>query len=311
MKWQQKAILQAVLSRVPLGYAIHRRLQDTAGTLKLNLDDHYDSKAHFIRHATDSGMEIQGKTFLDIGTGWHPIIPLILHVLGAKRTVTIDLNPWLTRDSLLDTLKVLHGAAERIAKDFDLSVDMVRGKLGRLADCGQDPASTIDSLLRAAGIEYHCPVNAMDTQLAPQQFDCVLSFNVFEHVPPAVLKGILDESKRILLPGGMHLHHVGLGDHFSHVDKRITTANFLKYSAKQWYWIGGSGLAYHNRLRGIDFVRLFEKEGFEVLEWDAVIDKRALTALQEKKVVPHPDYAGYSHEELSGFVLNMMARMKV
>src|SRR5947209_5676464 len=124
MKWQQKAILQAVLSRVPGGYVIHRRLQDTAGTLKLNLDDHYESKAHFIRHAIDSGMEIQGKTFLDIGTGWHPIIPLILHVLGAKRTVTIDLNPWLTRESLLDTLKVLHSAAERIAKDFDLSAEM-------------------------------------------------------------------------------------------------------------------------------------------------------------------------------------------
>jgi SAM-dependent methyltransferase len=308
MKWQHKAAIQAVLSRMPLGHAIHRRLQDAAGTVRLNLDDHYVSKARFIRRGIDSGMPVRDRTLLDVGTGWHPIIPLFLHLLGAKRTITVDIHPWLTLDSLKDTFAFLYGASERIAEDFDLPAEEVKAKLGRLVELGREPSATIASLLDAASIDYRYPVNARDTKLPAVTIDGIFSFNVFEHIPYEDLVAILRESKRILTPGGTHLHHVGMGDHFEHGDKRITSVNFLRYSKGTWHWIGGSGLAYHNRLRGIDFVRMFEQEGFKLLDWEAKVDREALEALRQKKVVPHPDFAGYTHEELSGCVLNMIAR---
>jgi hypothetical protein len=33
-----------------------------------------------------------------------------------------------------------------------------------------------------------------------------------------------------------------------------------------------------------------------------------LAALKEKRVLPHPDFAGFTHEELSGNVIDVFAR---
>ena len=44
--------------------------------------------------------------------------PILLHLLGANRVVTIDLNPWLTSASLSETLKGFESIIDLIATDF-------------------------------------------------------------------------------------------------------------------------------------------------------------------------------------------------
>jgi hypothetical protein len=82
----------------------------------------------------------------------------------------------------------------------------------------------------------------------------------------------------------------------------------VKYSDRQWYWIGGSGLAYHNRMRAVDFVRLFESEGLEVFFRRELVDAEAFKALCEGRVKPHARFAGYTHEELATDVIDIYAR---
>ena len=54
-------------------------------------------------------------------------------------------------------------------------------------------------------------------------------------------------------------------DHYAYFDKKISVYNFLQYSEMHWKHFNSS-LHYQNRLRHIDYTRLFEDAGFDVLE---------------------------------------------
>jgi SAM-dependent methyltransferase len=308
MRWEVKAAIQATLSRAPFGYALHRKLQDLGGSSRLDINDHYGRKRKFLKRVEAQGLPIAGREFLEIGTGWHPVLPVLLHLLGSSGVTTIDVNAWLTRDSLAETLRAFRSIADRVAEDFGQDPKQTQEKMERLCALADDPSVLIPDLLQAANIQYGMPVDACKTPYSAGSFDYIVSSNVLEHVPPEIIRGMFTESARILKPGGYNLHHVNPGDHFSLDDSRITTVNFLRYSPQAWHWIGGSGLAYHNRLRCVEYDRMLEAAGFTITYSETEIDPSGLAALKEKRVLPHPDYAGFTHEELSGNVIDVFAR---
>ena len=305
MRWEVKAAIQGVLSRLPGGYRLHRRLQRLTGTDRIDVADEYRRKAQFLRRLLDRGIALKGATVLEIGTGWHPYLPLVLHLMDAERTVTVDVNPWLTRETLAETVAAVDSRVNRLASDFGVDESEARRRLAALRQqlcSGAAPAE----VLRAAGVDYRYPMDAGDTGLPAEGFDLVVSSNVFEHIPPGELRRIVTESRRLLRPGGVSAHHVHTGDHFS-ADERITSVNFLKYSPRAWRLIG-SGLAYHNRLRCRDYARLFEEHGFELLDVVLETDERALAALRSGDVRPHERFRGYTDQELAEFLVDVFAR---
>lgn len=307
MRWEVKAAIQATLSRVPFGYTLHRKLQDMGGSSHLDIEDHYGRKRKFLKRVEAQGLQISGKEYLEIGTGWHPVLPVLLHLLDAAQVTTIDVNPWLTRDSLVETMRAFQGIAERVAADFGRDLIKTQATMDRLCALATDASVPVADVLKAANIRYGMPVDACKTPYEASSFDYVVSSNVLEHVPPDIIRGMFIESKRLLRPGGYNLHHVNPGDHFSVGDSRVTTVNFLRYSASTWHWIGGSGLAYHNRLRCVEYARMLEAAGFTVTYSDTEVDSRGLKALEQKQVFPHPDFASFTNEELSGNVIDVFA----
>lgn len=306
MRWQVKAAVQATLSRVPYSHVIYRTLQQLAGTTRLDVAEQYARKAHFIRRMQSQALPIEGKEFLEIGTGWHPVLPLLLHLLGAKRVVTLDLNPWLTRTTLADTLRGLLSLSSRISHDFALPAESIEHKLCQFSQAAQRAGALAHEILRVGDIEYLMPRSASDTYLESTCIDYIVSSNVLEHIPPDVIENILTESKRVLKPGGMHLHHINPGDHFA-LDQRISKVNFLRYSESVWYFIGGSGIAYHNRLRGIDYKRMLESHKFTVTYEATNIDRRSLEVLQTGRLRCHPAFNSYSAEELACDLIDIFA----
>ena len=129
---------------------------------------------------------------------------------------------------------------------------------------------------------------------------------MFEHIPPDVIRGIVKESRRVLKPGGFHAHHINPGDH-SAFDPSVSTVNFLRYSARAWYLIGGSGIAYHNRLRGVDLVKLFEDGRFPVKHQIVSIDQRGLEEIRSGSITIHEDFKAYSPEELACDLIDIFA----
>jgi SAM-dependent methyltransferase len=306
MRWQVKAAIQATLSRAPGGYAVHRRLQDRLGTDRLDVAEEYERKRRFLMRMRGHGLDWQDRTFLEVGTGWHPFLPLVLQLLGAQRVLTLDVNPWLSADTLVETARAIDSVADRLAEDFGVDAAMARGAMGELArrvETGED----LRTALLAHSVDYRCPADAGATDLDADSIDYVISSNVLEHVPPTEIRRMLTEAKRVLRPGGVSAHHVDPGDHFS-ADERITTVNFLKFSPRAWHAIA-SGLAYHNRLRCIDYPRMHEELGFELVASDVDLDERALAALRSGEVRPHADFAGYTETELAEALVDVFARV--
>lgn len=305
MRWQMYALIRAVINPLPI--KVRRRLQDFRGRSQLDIKMDYRAKHRFIKAIQDQGLPIAGKTFLEIGTGWHPVFPLLLSLCGAEKIVGMDLHPWLNRRSYIESLQALISIVDRFPADLGLSEEMCRAKLAEWMALAESD-TPLDQVLAAARLRYDAPMDACATPYPDGSFDYLVSSNVFEHIPPPVLEGIMQESKRILADGGMHLHLVNPADHFCMVDPRVSTVNFLKFSPRTWGLISGWGVGYHNRLRAVEFGRMLRAQGLEVTHEEVIVDARALKLLEEGAVKPHPSYRAYTNEQLAGQAVFVFAR---
>jgi SAM-dependent methyltransferase len=292
MNWKLKAHALAVLSRLPWGTRIYQALQAQLGTNKLNVDESISRALEVVELIREAGADPFKGVYLEIGTGWRPFLPFILHLIGADRIITLDVNRWLNEAYAWETFRALEERLPAIADRLKVKVS----DLQRRYEAAK-PRSK-DSLLQALAVEYRCPGDARRTGLSDESVDFVCSSNVLEHVPPEILRDIHRESLRILRPGGLAVHRFNPGDHACHVDPSVTAVNFLRYSERQWHWYGGSGLAYHNRLRCIQHQSLLEEAGLIVLA-RVRIDPASVEAIQNGNLVVHPDFARFHPEELA------------
>jgi SAM-dependent methyltransferase len=294
MRWKFKAHAMAVASRLPFGQRCYSLAQRCCGTNCLDVDESIARALEIVKLIREGGGGIRGEV-LEIGTGWRPFVPFVLHLAGAGRILTLDIHPWLSEAYAFETSRTIESEISRIAKELELEEGAVTQRY-RSATQG---ARTLAELLRGFGVEYHCPGDARQTGLSDASVDVVCSSNVLEHVPPEVLERIHKESMRILKPGGLAVHRFNPQDHFAAIDRSITGANFLRYSKRQWYWLGGSGLSYHNRLRCVEHKRLFEQVGFITAVEQVRVDTRVVTAIETGRLSVHPDFTCYSPGELA------------
>ncbi|MDB5357478.1 MAG: Methyltransferase type 11 [Phycisphaerales bacterium] len=295
MNWKLKAHALAVLSRVPAGRFAYHRLQRLVGTNSLDAREGIVRSLEIIKLIREAGADPRGRIFLEIGTGWRPFLPLILYLIGAKRTITFDINPWMDATYAFETYGALRGHLDFIAEDAGVPHDDVRGRYDRI----MAPSGDIDQLLEECFIEYRCPGDAGKTGLAEGSIDFVCSSNVLEHIPPDELERIHREAFRVLRREGLAVHRFNPQDHYSGVDRTITGANFLQYSQEQWHWYGGEGLAYHNRLRCAQHEKLLHDAGFVLRVNRVRIDERARAAIEAGRLSVHHDFAGFTAAQLA------------
>jgi SAM-dependent methyltransferase len=304
MNWKLKAHCMAVLSRTPGGRYAYNKLQAALKLNRLAPEEGIRRGCEVIDLAAQAGQSVRGRTVLEIGTGWRPFLPLLLWLAGSKRVVTIDVNPWLSEAYALETCRA-------IGEHLPLIADLLHADLTDLRaryEQGLQGKRTLHELLAAAGIEYRYPGDAARTMLPGESVDIVSSSNVLEHIPPDALLDIHTESLRILRPNGIVIHRVNPGDHYANADRSITTANFLRYSEREWRWYGGTGLSYHNRLRCYQHVELLGKAGFTVVIDRVRLDPRALAAIRTGQVPVHPDFSRYLPEQLASDYLWLVGR---
>lgn len=294
MDWRIKGIIQGALSHLPGGMRLNDALQVTAGGRR-DLGGHVDAKvvrdwlvhAHHLRQL---GMALPGRTMLEIGTGWLPVMPLCFAVAGMGRCITVDLNRHLQPALARAALQRLERHLGAMASACGQEEGALRERWQRLMAAGEGKA-----LLRAAGIEYQAPADATRTGLPPASVDLVFSNSVLEHVGAQVLGALMAESERILAPGGYSLHNVNCGDHYAYFDRSITPIHYLRYPSAQWRkW--NNDILYQNRLRAVDFLKAAEQAGLRV-----VLDthKPRPELLQRLPQLPiAPEFRHYPPEEL-------------
>jgi hypothetical protein len=183
--------------------------------------------------------------------------------MGAKRTITIDRNPYLKFELFHECLQYICDHKEEILLLFGSKIDSKRFD-ELLAFSKHKNLSS--GFLDLCQIEYIAPGDASDTHLPDKSIDYHTSYAVYEHISQDVLKKILKEGNRIIKKDGLFINRIDYSDHFSHSDKSISPINFLQYSDEEWEKYAGNRYMYMNRLRHDDFLKLFEYAGHKILD---------------------------------------------
>jgi hypothetical protein len=251
-------------------------------------------------HLQELSIPIQGKTFVEVGSGWYPTLPVCFYLAGAERCHTLDLYRHMDWPLVMRMLHRLDVHVPKIAEQLGLDEGVIRGRLADL-----QLATGLDDMLCRAHIEYHAPADATRTGLPDRTVDVVYSNSVLEHVPAQVIAKLMTETRRVLRAGGIALHSVNCGDHYAYFDQRVTQINYLRYSSAAW-WLWNNDLQYQNRLRADDFLEMARGAGLEVILNKQRPRSELLASFASFPVAA--EFRHYSREQLCTTSIDFVAR---
>lgn len=295
-KWVLKAIVQKSISFLPYKHRINFLFQKYI-TKGVNLTGPYfeDRLTHYKHHSQFQEkykQTLRGISILELGTGWHPVVPIGFFLTGANRIYTVDISQLTDRQKVLDTIAFFL----QYQKDGRL-IHFCRALPERLEKLEAiiDDQKNYDWPLLAEALNLHyLVVDARNLPLEDHSVDLITSNNTFEHVHAAVLRDILLSFKRVLKPNGLMSHFIDMSDHFAHLDQNISIYNFLRFSERQWQWIDNS-IQPQNRWRIPQFRELYKKVEIPITE--ELNREGDIEAL--KKVAIHPIFKQMPLEELA------------
>ena len=291
MRWEIKIAGFKALSLIPGGSRAYRWVQENITNSLVATPARVSQKisvglqyARFLRSAGLENRLLVGR-HLDLGSGWHPTIPLLFHALGCPEQILTDVVPVMTRETARQTaatfLQVLPSATPSLSLRSD--------RLHQLESYGWPSWPP-----RELGWEYRAPyMDWLATQTST--LDLITSTQALLHVPRATLREILGLVVRALKPGAVFMATIHLRDLFADGDSSITPYNHLQYSP--WFWgrCINSPLMSYNRLKAPDYRALLEEAGLRLLSFEVEPGHPALL----EKIRIHPSFAGYSREDLA------------
>lgn len=307
-KWKAKAIVQKTISYLPNKEKINYLFQKYV-TKGVYLTDEYFT--YKITHAQDhidyfkkySNKDFSESNFLELGTGWYPIVPIAMYLNDFEEIISIDIQSWMTKESILTTIEkfVEWRANGELSKYLTfINEEKWAVLINILKENEQLTKEQISQIFHLKTFIQ----DARKTDFADNSFDFICSNNTFEHVPKAILIPILKEFKRIAKKDGIMSHFVDMSDHFAHFDKTINIYNFLQYSQKTWDLIDNS-IQPQNRMRWKDYRQIYAD--LDIAITDEAVRKGDLKALKTVKLAAM--YQSYSMEELAishGYLVSKM-----
>ncbi|MFN4006709.1 MAG: methyltransferase domain-containing protein [Chitinophagaceae bacterium] len=241
-KWILKAVLQKAITTLPAKQAAKVNLIFQKYVTKgLDLKDEYfydrlgHAKAHLDAYKKYSDKKIP-ETCLELGTGWHPIVPISFFLTGATTIYSVDVTFLTSKENVIETInKILQSEQSGVLQEY-LTYQQDKIEVLR-AIVAQQNSYSLEQILHLLNITYLVE-DARKLSLPDNSIDLINSNNTFEHIYPNILIPILKEFKRIVSKsGGVMSHFIDMSDHFAHFDNSITLYNFLRFSDSQWKWV--------------------------------------------------------------------------
>jgi len=295
-KWVLKAIVQKTISFLPYSQQLNYLFQKYV-TKGVHLSDDYFSdrllhaKEHLTAYQQQAG-SIGGRTTLELGTGWYPVVPIALFLSGANRIYTIDISRLSHAGHLTTTiLRFLEYADSGQLENYVQALPERLAALREIAALSDQ--FSFETMLDKLKMHYLVQ-DARQLPLPDASVDLVHSNNTFEHVYPSILKALLLEFKRIAVPGGVLSHFIDMSDHFAHFDRSITIYNYLRFSDRAWAWIDNS-IQPQNRFRLSEYRKLYAELGIPIT--DLSFRPGDLEALRSVRL--NPKYSGYDRADLA------------
>lgn len=295
--WKLKAFVQRGLGWLPQPHFgnewfqehVTRSLDLSASAFEFKLGQCHQHLEHFRieRYRLDAGFNV-----FELGTGWYPIIPMGMYLCGAAEIWTCDLAPLLRPKRLAQVLDFFSDYAERGKLEAFLP-HLIPERLAALREA-RAVAQTASPAETLAPFHLHLLIrDGRATGLPDGTMDLFFSTSVLEYIPPDVLLGLLNETRRLARPGAVVSHYIRLADQYAALDRSITPFNFLQYTSRQWQH-------YQNpftpltRLRISDYRAIFQQAGFAIVREENTAGAEA--DLERIKLAP--EFQKYSREDL-------------
>jgi hypothetical protein len=296
LRWYIKAIVQKAIVTLPFGTQLNYFFQKNI-TKRVILNDwffddiltHYIHFKQLLNENTDL-KKLDETTFLELGTGWHPIMPLLFSLENAKEVCTADLNFHVRKENILRLISFFEN---RIQQQFfsknNIIINENRWQLlmkikSELQKSSSPSLVKLNDLFSKMNITFYNG-DAAKLNFDNKSFDICFSVNTLEHIYQPMLQDILKNYVQHTNSKGYHLHVIDMNDHFSHIDSTITKYNYLQFSKEQWKLIDNN-LQPQNRLRITDFENIFSKIGLQIIKEDS------MPAEMESfnSIILHPDF---------------------
>ena len=307
MHWRVKAFIQRTIASLPerVSYPAYYWVQRRFGSLRRPDPTKKLKRAvQAARFLAAAGTDIEGKRFLELGTGRVVTVPLGLWLCGASSVVTADLNPYLQAELVLQSLRRMREKRSTLPEIFGEYANRPQFK-PRLAALLDGP-DTLDHVLSTAHIRYLAPTDARALPLPSGAIDIYFSSTVLEHIPPKTIQELFAEGRRVLSPGGLFVHFVDLSDHFAHSDARISRVNFLRFTEAEWSHLAGNRYMYQNRLRLPELRELLQQQGLRIVYQKSELDERSSEALAAGLPLAER-FRGFTRDELATINLYFVA----
>ena len=292
MKWIVKAAVQAGLGLMParVGDPIYHMLQQQ----KKQLPTDIHGQRSYIGEVASSFKSIRNKTLngqriVELGSGWFPVLPLLLlREFGARTVHTFDVNRHYSSARIATAAREIMEIVDHLSGD-----DVLR----RTAITGHLPDE----------IHYYPHTRIQDVaEISVGLADLAVSRSVLEYISPDEIREIHRNSHRWLTDDALWIHLVGTSDDRARQDKKLHRFDFLRYSEKKWTRICGNRYAYKNRLRLPQYRSLFQSAGWHVESEKASLIKSDLQILSHVQL--HPDFRCFSAEDLVAGSLRLALR---
>ena len=300
MRWKNKARLQNAVASLPFASGkVYFAMQRVAGGLRKGLNnpvDRFIAAINMVDWIEAAGGSVEGKRFVEVGTGHMVNVPTALWLLGAGETLTVDLNRYLSANIVRESNQSISDHQAEVLQIFGTRADDhgFRKRFEQLVSF----SGSLDALLEMMNVRYLSPGDATALPLPDKSVDFHISHTVLEHVPATVITQILAEAKRVMAREGLLVHNIDPSDHFCHEDDDIPAVNFLQFSENTWDKWAGNPFMYHNRLRGVEYLKLFERAGVHILRSETAVDDRSLSALNKGFPVDSR-FSGMTNEQLA------------
>lgn len=315
-KWAAKAAVQKTISVLPDSDRLNHLVQRLTGRDEL-LDDQIDTRLEMAAMHLDAMVRAgvadvaaglpAGSRIAELGTGWHPAIPVLLYLLGADDIVTIDHVDHTSHELLVATIHGLAGAVddgrvaaalppvhpERCTRLVELAATAATRPGDELLDELRIRSIVADvrQVVRLDAAESRAESRAESGADAPSTggdrrdsgspsdhgtprrvapvapMDAVVSNLVLEHIPREILGEVIRSCYDLLRAGGVMSHVIDLCDHGSYVDASLSQFNFLRFSERAWHLVDND-IQHENRLRESEVEAIYASVDIPV-DWSA------------------------------------------
>ncbi len=307
MNWRWKARIQNAVAALPLisnpvYYAIQRNFGGLRRGRRSPLE-WFGAAVEMVDWAKSAGKEVEGKRFLEVGTGRVVNVPIVLWLCGAAQTVTVDLNTYLSHTLVFEVQEFIKKHQKDVEEllGAEAKKPQFQERLKQLVSFKGD----LPGLLKLMNVVYISPADATKLPFPDDSFDFHISYTVLEHIPGDIILAILKEARRVLAPEGLVIHFIDPSDHFSHDDKSITAVNFLQFSESEWDKWAGNQFMYHNRLRNDEYLKLFQQTGVRIIRQQQEVNEQSLEMLKNGFQL-NSRFQNFAPEELATITVNLM-----